>query len=89
MEFTPEYNCASTSVDTQSMQTSLNSIRSEIDGTHNNTEEMYNLLMSDNFYNEVNKLATAIKSINFNTIKCLTSNNFGDIFAEHPPYSTI
>jgi len=74
MDLTSEYNCVST-LDANSFKTGLNKIRSEIDGTHNNTEEMYNLLMSDNFYNEVEKLSTAIKSINFNTIQCLAQGN--------------
>jgi len=38
-------------------------------------EDMYNLLMSEDFFNQVNGLATLVKKIKLDTIKCMGGNN--------------
>lgn len=62
-------------IDMKDMSTKLMMINNDVKANHNNANDMYNLLLSDDFFNQVNSLASQIKNIKLNTIQCLSNNN--------------
>jgi hypothetical protein len=73
-----EYTNTQCGVNFSEITDQINYIDSEIK-LNANDHDMYNLFMSDTFYNNVNKLAQMIKQINFNVFTCLSENGQVDV----------
>lgn len=58
----------------EDIEQSLQKIESELK-ISNNTEDMYKLLMNDNFFSEVNKLSNIVQNINFKTVNDIAKKN--------------
>jgi len=75
MPYYSEETYAKCGVDYNDMYSGYKVINDDLSATNNDSDKMFELVMSDQFLAQVNNFAQKVKTININSIKCLNNND--------------